>query len=112
MVQNHNLHHLKYDKVTISMVQLILADSLVAVPKGSLTCTVISVDDGLLRTSTGCTDPPSSLTLYVDCSKLTKIATKRIRLVIILSYSTIVAAYRDHQCLGFLNLKNLITKSA
>ena len=32
----------------------------------SLTSTVISVDDGLLRTSTGCAGPPSSLMLYVD----------------------------------------------
>ena len=32
----------------------------------SLTSKVISVDDGLLRTSTGCTNPSSSLTLYVD----------------------------------------------
>ena len=29
------------------------------------TCTVISVDDGLLRTSTGCAGPSSSSTLYV-----------------------------------------------
>ena len=32
--------------------------------------TVISVDDGLLRTSTGCTGPAFSLTLYIDWSKL------------------------------------------
>ena len=31
-----------------------------------LTCIVILVDDGLLRTSTGCAGPSSSLTLYVD----------------------------------------------
>ena len=36
----------------------------------SVTCTVILVDDGLLRTSTGCTDPSPSLTLYVDRLKL------------------------------------------
>ena len=35
-------------------------------PSVLLTSTVISVDDGLLRTSTGCTGPSSSLTLYVD----------------------------------------------
>ena len=35
-----------------------------------LTCTVISVDDGLLRTSTGCAGPSSSSTLYVDSLKL------------------------------------------
>ena len=33
------------------------------------TCTVISVDDGLLRTSTGCANPASSSTLYVDWVK-------------------------------------------
>jgi len=38
----------------------------------SLTCTVISVDDGLLRTSTGCTGPAFSPTLYVDWIKLTE----------------------------------------
>ena len=36
-----------------------------------LTRTVISVDDGLLRTSTGCAGPSSSLTLYVDWLKMT-----------------------------------------
>ena len=35
-----------------------------------VTCTVISVDDGLLRTSTGCTDPISSSTVYADWSKV------------------------------------------
>ena len=30
------------------------------------TVTVISVDDGLLRTSTGCPGPSGSLTLYTD----------------------------------------------
>ena len=35
-----------------------------------LTCTVISVDDGLLRTSTGCAGPSSSSTLYADWLKL------------------------------------------
>ena len=42
----------------------------------SLTCTEIAVDDGLLRTSTGCTGPSSSLTLYVVSSNVTVIATK------------------------------------
>ena len=37
----------------------------------SLTCTVMLVDDGLLRTSTGCAGPLSSLTLYVDWLKVT-----------------------------------------
>ena len=33
--------------------------------------TVISVDDGLLKISSGCTNPSLSLTLYVDCLKNT-----------------------------------------
>jgi len=37
-----------------------------AVTSVSLTCTVISVDDGLLRTSTGCAGPSPSLNLYVE----------------------------------------------
>ena len=40
----------------------------------SLTFRVITVDDGLLRTSTGCTNPSPSLTLYVDSLKLIVIA--------------------------------------
>ena len=52
-----------------------LLHSLVAVFSLSLTCTVISVDDGLLRTSTGCAGPASSLTLYVDWLKVTVAAT-------------------------------------
>ena len=32
--------------------------------------TAISVDDGLLRTSTGCAGPSFSLTVYVEWSKL------------------------------------------
>ena len=35
-----------------------------------LTCTVISVDDGLLRTSTGCAGPLFSSTLYADWLKV------------------------------------------
>ena len=47
-----------------------------AVPLVSNTSTTVSVADGLLRTSTGCAGPSFSLTLYVDCTKLTVI-TKR-----------------------------------
>jgi len=39
------------------------------------TCTIISVDDGLLKTSTGCAGPSSSSTLYVVCSNVTVTAT-------------------------------------
>ena len=45
-----------------------------AVVSKSLTCTVISVDDGLLRTSTGCAGPASSVKLYADWSNATVIA--------------------------------------
>ena len=38
------------------------------------TRTVISINDGLLRTSTGCADPAFSCTLYVDWLKLIVIA--------------------------------------
>jgi len=36
------------------------------------TCTVISIDDGLLRTSTGCASSSSPLTLYIDWLNVTK----------------------------------------
>ena len=49
---------------------------LVAVFSVSLTCTVILVDDGLLRTSTGCAGPSSSSTLNVVCSNVTVTATE------------------------------------
>jgi len=45
---------------------MLVIHSLVAVFWVSLTCTIISVDDGLLRTSTGCAGPSFSSTLYVD----------------------------------------------
>ena len=45
----------------------------VAVPLVVKTCTITVVDDGLLRTSTGCAGPSSSSTLYVDWLKLTYI---------------------------------------
>ena len=38
--------------------------------------TVILVDDALLRTNTGCTDPSLSTTLYDDSLKNTVIATR------------------------------------
>ena len=43
----------------------------VADPPVSVTCTVNCVDDGLLRTSTGCAGPAFSLTLYAGCSNIT-----------------------------------------
>ena len=56
------------------LLKVMLVYSPVAVMSLLLTCTVISVDDGLLRTSTGCAGPSSSSTLYVDWLKLTIIA--------------------------------------
>ena len=44
----------------------------------SLTCIVISVDDGLLRTSTGCAGPSPSLILYVDWLKVMIIAKRKL----------------------------------
>ena len=41
------------------------------------TCTVISIDDGLLRTSTGCTTTSSLRTLYTDSLKDTTTAMAR-----------------------------------
>ena len=51
----------------IRIIVKILYYSPIADPSVLVTCTVISVDDGLLRTSTGCAGPTSSLTLYVVC---------------------------------------------
>ena len=45
-----------------------------AVPLVLYTTTVISVDNGLLRTSTGCTILAPSLTLYVDWLNVTVIS--------------------------------------
>jgi len=53
---------------------VMLVYSPVAVMSLLLTCTVISVDDGLLRTSTGYAGPSSSSTLYVDWLKLIAIS--------------------------------------
>ena len=46
-----------------------ISHSPVADPPVLDTVTVISVDDGLLRTSTGCAGPSGSLTLYTDWLK-------------------------------------------
>ena len=53
------------------LLKVMLVYSPVAVLCLFLTCTVISVDDGLLRTSTGCAGPSSSSTLYVDWLNVT-----------------------------------------
>ena len=41
----------------------------IADPPMTITSTVTSLDDGILRTSTGCTTPSYSLTLYTDSLK-------------------------------------------
>ena len=48
----------------------------VADPSVLNTSIIISVADGLLRTSEGCTGPPFSLILDVKCVKFTVIANK------------------------------------
>ena len=52
------------------LLKVMLVYSPVAVMSLLLTCTVILVDDGLLRTSTGCAGPASSSILYVDLLKM------------------------------------------
>ena len=46
----------------------------VADPSLVVTCTITSVDDGLLRTIVGCAGPPSSAILYVDSLNVTVMA--------------------------------------
>ena len=60
MMQLHNV-------ITITL--------LVALLLVLLICTVILVDDGLLKNNTGCTTPSLSLTLYVESLNCTLIAT-------------------------------------
>ena len=60
------------------LLKVMLVYSPVAVMSLLVTCTVILVDDGLLRTSTGCAGPSSSSTLYVDWLKLMVMATKQL----------------------------------
>ena len=57
------------------LLKVMLVYSPVAVMSLLLTCTVILVDDGLLRTSTGCAGPPTLSTLYFDLPNLTVLAT-------------------------------------
>ena len=59
------------------LLKVMLVYSPVAVMSLLLTCTVILVDDGLLRTSTGCVGPSSSSILNVDWLKLTEISTEQ-----------------------------------
>ena len=74
MVQNCSQHillliinrNLQWIKVESNNVSLPVAD-----PSVLNTLIVITLDDGLLRTSTGCAGPSSSSTLYVDWLKLT-----------------------------------------
>ena len=72
---DHNQNLLKDYLVNIHDVYniIVLVSLLVAVPSLSVTCKVISVDDGLVRTSTGVTVPAFSLTSYVVALKNTEI---------------------------------------
>ena len=54
--------------------RLILQYSPVAVISSLVTCTVNSIDAGLLRTSTGCAGPAFSFTLYVVSLNITVMA--------------------------------------
>ena len=56
----------------------------VADPSLVVTCTVTSVDDGLLRTILSCAGPPSSLTLYVDSLNITVMARGLIKYMLIM----------------------------
>ena len=56
------LHHI----MICHMSPIVDSHSPVADPPVLDTVTVISVDDGLLRTSTGCAGPSDSLILYTD----------------------------------------------
>jgi len=58
------------------LLKVMLVYSPVAVMSLLVTCTVISVDDGLLRISTGCASPLFSPTLYVGWLNLIVAATK------------------------------------
>ena len=70
------------------------------------TCTVISVDDGLLRTSTGCADRASSLTLYVDWlndmviaeNRIDCICNEQIVCVVYIHYTAIAIKLTDDYC--------------
>ena len=64
------------EKLDIRRVKHIFKFSLIAESSVVKTSTVILVDDGLLRTSTGWSDPAVSLTLYADSLKDMVIATK------------------------------------
>ena len=63
------------------MMFIVLVFLLIAVPSLSVICIVISVEDGLVRTSTGVTVPAFSLTSYVVALKKTEMTetTKRRR---------------------------------
>ena len=56
---------------------IIVCDSPFAVNSITLMHIEKQYGDGLLRTSTGCTDPSCSRILYVDWLKLTVIATEK-----------------------------------
>ena len=66
----------------------------VAVSSLSLTSTVTSVDDGLLRTNTGCTGLSFSLTLYADLLKDTVATVKLIYNINIIHHNYLIVEKR------------------
>ena len=68
-----------------------------------LTCTVITVDDGLLRTSTGCATTLSSSTLYVDWLKLIIVDSENnSRIIIYVKCSYIITACTKQIINGYM----------
>ena len=63
--------------LVVLIVNKILEYSPVADPSVLNTCTIIPVDDGLLRTMVDCAGPASSSTLYIDLLNVTVIANNR-----------------------------------
>ena len=77
LIKNSNLQWIKVEGNNVSLP--------VANPSVLNTLIVISVDDGLLRTSTGCAGPSSSSTLYVDWLNLIVGAVMKCVLIVLFS---------------------------
>ena len=74
MVQKYNQYLLKYNhNISFTIVTYGVVNLPVAVSSMLNTCTVNSINEMLLRISTGCTDPWVSLMLYADWLNFTLI---------------------------------------
>ena len=74
MIQKYNQYLLKYNhNINFTIVTYGVVNLPVAVSSMLNTCTVNSINEMLLRISTGCTDPLFSLVLYTDWLKFTLI---------------------------------------